>query len=98
MNDYIRAYSLPGALQALGGYFRAMWLNFEHNRENAKHKVDMPALALGGQYSTGEMAANSLRSVAENVESEIINNAGHWLVDENPESVFKALLTFFEKH
>lgn len=98
MNDYIRAYSLPGTLQALGGYFRAMWLNFEHNRENAKQKVTMPALALGGQFSTGDMAANSLRCVAENVQSVVIEKVGHWLVDEKPESVLKALLTFFNKH
>ena len=98
MLDYIRTYSLQGSLKSLGEYFRAMWTNFEHNKENAKNKVTMPALALGGQYSTGEMAAQSLSAVAANVQSVIIENTGHWVTDENPSAVTNALISFFESN
>jgi pimeloyl-ACP methyl ester carboxylesterase len=98
MNEYSRTYSLDGSMKSLGEYFRAMWTNFEHNHSNAATKVTMPTLAVGGGYSTGEMAANSLREVASNVSSVIVENTGHWLVDENPEKLLDILLTFFDKN
>lgn len=98
MIEYARTYSLEGSMKSLGEYFRAMWTNFEHNHSNASNKITMPALAIGGGYSTGEMAANSLKEVASNVSSIIIDNTGHWLVDENPEKVLEILIDFFNKN
>ncbi len=98
MNEYTRTYALEGSMKSLGAYFRVMWTNIEHNHSNAVNKVAMPALAIGGGFSTGEMAANSLREVASNVTSVIVENTGHWLVDENPEKVLAYLMDFFSKN
>jgi pimeloyl-ACP methyl ester carboxylesterase len=98
MNEYARTYSLNGSMKSLGEYFRAMWTNFEQNHIYANTKIDMPALAIGGGFSTGEMAANSLKEVASNVTSVVVENTGHWLVDENPEKITEILLNFFDKN
>jgi pimeloyl-ACP methyl ester carboxylesterase len=94
LDAYAAAYAQPGALAALGGYFRAMWTNAEHDRASAATKLTMPVIALGGEHSVGAGAAQSLSAVAENVETLVVPGAGHWLPEENPDFVTAALLRF----
>jgi pimeloyl-ACP methyl ester carboxylesterase len=91
---YAAAYAKPGVLAALGGYFRAMWANAEHNKASAGRKLTMPVLAMGGEYSVGPGAAQSMSAVASNVKTAIIPGAGHWLPEENPSAVIEQLQTF----
>ncbi len=92
--EYARAYSKPGVLAALGGYFRAMWTNVEDNKANAQSKITMPIIAMGGEYSVGAMAAQSMNAVATNVQTLIIPGSGHWLPEENPAAVTTELRRF----
>lgn len=93
--EYARAYSKPGVLAALGGYFRAMWANAEDNKASAQTKITTPVVAMGGEYSVGAMAAQSMNAVATNVQSVIVPGSGHWLPEENQTAVTSALLDFF---
>jgi pimeloyl-ACP methyl ester carboxylesterase len=93
---YTNAYAKPGVLASLGGYFRAMWANAEHNKASAAQKLPMPVLAMGGEYSVGPGAAQSMSAVANNVETVIIPGSGHWLPEENPAAVIEQLQAFFE--
>jgi pimeloyl-ACP methyl ester carboxylesterase len=92
--EYTRAYSKPGVLAALGGYFRAMWTNAEDNKASARTKITMPVVAMGGEYSVGAMAAQSMKAVATQVESVIIPGSGHWLPEENTSAVMLSLTNF----
>ena len=94
LTTYGTAYAKPGALAALGGYFRAMWTNADNDRASAATKQPMPVLALGGEYSVGMGAAQSMRAVAIHVDAVIVPGAGHWLPEENPEFVIQALREF----
>jgi pimeloyl-ACP methyl ester carboxylesterase len=95
--EYTRAYSKPGVLAALGGYFRAMWTNAEDNTASARTKLTMPVLAMGGEYSVGAMAAQSMSAVATNVESMIVPCSGHWLPEENAAAVTSSLVAFLSQ-
>jgi pimeloyl-ACP methyl ester carboxylesterase len=94
---YAAAYSQPGALAALGGYFRAMWANADDNRVSAAQKLDLPSIALGGEYSVGEGAAQSLRAAVKHVQSRIVPGSGHWLPEENTSFVFQELSAFLNR-
>jgi pimeloyl-ACP methyl ester carboxylesterase len=96
--EYTRAYSKPGVLAALGGYFRAMWANAEDNKASAQIKLTMPVLAMGGEYSVGAMAAQSMNAVATNVESMIVPGSGHWLPEENAAAVISSLVAFLSQN
>jgi pimeloyl-ACP methyl ester carboxylesterase len=92
---YTAAYAKPGVLAALGGYFRAMWTNAEHNRASSGHKLTMPILAMGGEYSVGQGAAQSMSAVASDIKPAVIAGSGHWLPEENPAAVIEQLQAFF---
>jgi pimeloyl-ACP methyl ester carboxylesterase len=91
---YAAAYARPGALAALGGYFRAMWTNAEHNKASAAVKLAMPVAAFGGEHSVGAGAAQSMSAVAGHVQTVIVPGSGHWLPEENPSFVHNELLAF----
>jgi pimeloyl-ACP methyl ester carboxylesterase len=92
--EYTRAYSKPGVLAALGGYFRAMWTNADDNKLSAQTKITVPVIAMGGEFSVGAMAAQSMSAAATNVKTSIIPGSGHWLPEENPAAVIAELLAF----
>jgi pimeloyl-ACP methyl ester carboxylesterase len=94
---YAAAYARPGALAALGGYFRAMWTNAEHNKASAASRLAMPVAAFGGEFSVGAGSAQSMSAVADNVKTIIVPGSGHWLTEENPDYVVREL-TKFLKH
>ncbi len=94
LDAYAAAYARPGALAALGSYFRAMWTNAEHDKASAATKLAMPVAAFGGEYSVGPGAAQSMSAVADDVKTVIVPGAGHWLPEENPAFVIQELKSF----
>jgi pimeloyl-ACP methyl ester carboxylesterase len=60
----------------------------------AKGKLDIPVLAVGAERSFGAGMPTSLRFAANHVESEIVPNSGHWVMEENPESTTAIVLKF----
>ena len=63
----------------------------------AAGKLDVPVLALGGEKSFGTTMAAVMRFVANDVEEEVIPNAGHWIVEENPKATIALVRAFLER-
>ena len=101
VEDYLRCYSQPGALRAGFAYYRATPQDIADNEAAIREggKLKMPVLALGGGESFGRrlLAKESLERVAENVEGGVIEKAGHWIPEEQPEELLRRLLAFFAK-
>jgi pimeloyl-ACP methyl ester carboxylesterase len=99
--DYLRCYSQPGALRAGFAYYRATAQDIADNEAAIREggKLKMPVLALGGGESFGRrlLAKESLERVAETVEGDVIEKAGHWIPEEQPEELLCRLLAFFAK-
>ena len=53
IDKYVSSYSAPGGMRAGFEYYRAFPTTLEQNREHANVKLQMPVLALGGEYSFG---------------------------------------------
>jgi pimeloyl-ACP methyl ester carboxylesterase len=61
-------------------------------------KLTMPILAIGGDHSFGEGVAMSMKFAADNVQSAVVKDCGHFVSEEQPAAFSKLLLEFFGKN
>lgn len=93
--EFIRAYSVPGATTGSFHWFGNFPQDAKDNLEFSKHKLTMPLLAMGAEYQSASFLAAHCRVVATDVREATIKGAGHWVVQENTEAVRKGLMDFF---
>ena len=94
---YARLYAKPGAIHnAFGGQFAEFVTDAKDNQALfAKGgKLSMPILAIGGDHSYGTAMATELESVATNVRGAVINNSGHWIMEEQPRQAIELIVPF----
>ena len=94
-NEFIRAYSVPGATTGAFHWFGEFSHDAIDDVEFMKNKLPMPLLALGADHFAGSFLAAHSRLVANDVHEVIIKDSGHWVMQEQTEQVQKALLDFF---
>jgi pimeloyl-ACP methyl ester carboxylesterase len=92
--EYLRCYSAPGGLRGGFEYYRAFDTDAEHNREHAETPLEIPVLALGGAASFRELPIRDMRAVANNVEGEVLERAGHWIPEERPDAFVDRVRAF----
>ncbi|MBT2560641.1 alpha/beta hydrolase [Pedobacter sp. ISL-68] len=97
-NEFVRAYSVPGATTGAFHWFGAFPQDAKDNVELMKTKLKMPLLAMGSQHFAAPFLAEHSKLVAINVQESIIKGSGHWVVQENTPQVQKDLLDFFLGH
>ncbi len=84
-----------GALRASLEYYKHFFTSAEQNREHARHKLEVPVLAYGGEACLGPLTKQCLELAAEDVRGGVIERCGHWIGDERPDVVAAELLAFF---
>jgi pimeloyl-ACP methyl ester carboxylesterase len=93
---YAAAYAQPGGMRAGFEYFR----NFEKDAQDfaqlATTPLPMPVLVLTGEKASGQFLIEQARLVATNVKGVVIQSSGHWLIDEAPDKVIPALVSFLD--
>jgi pimeloyl-ACP methyl ester carboxylesterase len=100
IEEYLRHYRDPAALRAGFAYYRNIPISAAFTAgERARGKLDMPVLALGGRdgWGRGDETAESCRQVAHHVTGRVIDQAGHWLLEEQPAQVAAALAEFLAR-
>jgi pimeloyl-ACP methyl ester carboxylesterase len=68
-----------------------------HRAERAARKtrrLTLPVLAIGAAKGLGEGPANTMKLVADNVQTVLIPDCGHWVAEEAPEKLLAALAPF----
>lgn len=80
-------------MDAAFDYCRRIIDDMEFNKREFKTKLSIRLLAVGGQYSIPNMG-EALRPYFENVTSVVIPDAGHFVPEEQPEALHKALIGF----
>ncbi len=95
IDEYVAAFSAPGAMRASMAHYGAMPLDLKHNQQNARKKLDMPVLALGGEISFAAGVQKSLENVATDVRGGVIAGSAHWVAEEQPEALLEQLFAFF---
>lgn len=94
---YVEAYARPGAMSRGFAYYRAIAESSKQNKEFSKMKLPMPVLAWGGSSGVGDRLRIAMESLALQVEGGMIEDCGHYVMEEQPEVVGQELLRFFEK-
>ena len=94
---YVEAYTRPGAMSRGFAYYRAVAESARQNKEFSKTKLTMPVLALGGRSATGDRLKSSMESLALRVEGGVVEDCGHYVMEEQPEAIAHELLRFFEQ-
>jgi pimeloyl-ACP methyl ester carboxylesterase len=98
---YAELYARPGAIHnSLGGQFEAFSRDAEENKANFAKvgKLDIPVLAIGGDHSYGASMKTEVGYVASNVEGAVIQNSGHWIMEEQPKQAVDLIAAFLAKH
>jgi pimeloyl-ACP methyl ester carboxylesterase len=91
---YVQRLSDPEALHGSFQLYRAFGATSAQNEERKARRLPMPVLAMGGAESSGEGAANTMKLVADDVQTLVIPGIGHWLAEQAPEEMTAALTEF----
>jgi len=84
----------PEALRGSFGFYRAIPTSAAQNEERKNRRLTMPVLAIGGEESGGENAANTMKLVADDVQAVVLPGSGHWVAEQAPEALLAALTEF----
>lgn len=97
--EYVRAYSEPGAMRAGFNYYRAMSQDAKDNKAFIKQgKLEMPVLVYGGgaaNVGRGLYAMDSWQRACSDVRGGVAEGCGHWIPEEKPDWVVERLQEFF---
>jgi pimeloyl-ACP methyl ester carboxylesterase len=64
------------------------------NEQRKTRRLTMPVLAIGGEESTGETVGNTMKLVADDVQTMVLAGSGHWVAEQAPEQLLAALIPF----
>jgi pimeloyl-ACP methyl ester carboxylesterase len=84
----------PEALRGSFEFYRAIPTSAAQNEERKNRRLTMPVLAMGGEESGGENAANAMKVVADDVQSVVLAGSGHWVAEQAPDQLLDALTAF----
>jgi pimeloyl-ACP methyl ester carboxylesterase len=85
------------ALRGSFGFYRAIDTTTAQNEQRKTRRLTLPVLAIGGQYSSGEGVAGTMKLAADDVEGLVIPGSGHWVAEEAPEELLAALTAFLAR-
>ena len=95
VNYYVDGLRDRGALHGSFQLYRAFTATSAQNEQRKTRRLSMPVLAMGGAESGGTMAADTMKLVADDVETLVIPGIGHWLAEQAPDRMVAALAEFF---
>jgi pimeloyl-ACP methyl ester carboxylesterase len=94
---YAKLYAAVGAMHAGFEQFKAFDQDAADNKAFvAKGMLSMPVLAIGGEKSFGPMMGTVMRAAATNVQTAIVPDSGHWVMEENPAATIKLIEDFLQ--
>lgn len=95
IDEYVRTYSLPGAMRSGFEYYRAYFEDTALGNEYCKTKLTMPILAIGADSVFADAVQQCMERAAVNVQGVIIESCGHFVPEEQPFVLTQHLLNFF---
>src|SRR5229473_2003279 len=91
---YTAAYARPGRMRAAWAYFVSFQQAATDFAELSRAKLTMPVLAMGGEKANGDALGKQAKLVATNVETLVLPDTGHWVMEERPRETMDALMRF----
>jgi pimeloyl-ACP methyl ester carboxylesterase len=91
---YVDGLSEPEALHGSFQLYRAFGATSAQDEQRKTRRLAMPVLAIGGAESSGEMVGDTMKLAADDVESLVMPDTGHWLAEQAPDQLLAALTAF----
>jgi pimeloyl-ACP methyl ester carboxylesterase len=92
---YVRAYAREGRMDAAFDYCRNIEEDMRFNKSRFLEKLPIRLLAVGGDHAIPDMG-DSLKPYFRDVTSSVIQDSGHFVPEEQPETLAKALFGFLQ--
>lgn len=87
VQEYVNAYTQPGAMTAGFNYYRAVERNRAFAEAHRQHQFVKPLVVYGGEHATGENFLRSLQACDPAVRGGMLPGCGHYLPEEDPNAV-----------
>jgi pimeloyl-ACP methyl ester carboxylesterase len=84
----------PEALHGSFQLYRAFPTTTAQNQQRKTRRLTLPVLAVGGAESSGAMVADTMQLVADDVQTLVIPDCGHWVAEQAPGELLAALTAF----
>jgi pimeloyl-ACP methyl ester carboxylesterase len=84
----------PNSLRGSFGMYRELVTSSAQNEQRKARRLTMPVLAIGGAESAGEGVGNTMKLVADDVQTVVLPGAGHWVAEQAPAALVAALTRF----
>ena len=94
IDEYVSAYSQPGAFRAGMEMYRTFPQDAADNRSAGRLPADLKVLALGAETRWGDKVHGRVSAVSDNVQGGSFPNCGHFLAEERPVELAAALRDF----
>src|SRR5882724_10495433 len=91
---YTAAYARPGRMRAAWAYFVSFTDAAKDFARFSQTKLTMPVLAMGGEKANGAALGKQVKLVATSVETLVLPDTGHWVMEERPRETMDALMRF----
>ncbi|GAA1773473.1 alpha/beta hydrolase [Agromyces lapidis] len=98
MRSYVDAYSAAGVLEASLGYYRTRSGDLSDVQALVTNHLATPVLAIGGRFAMGSAVADAMRRIAGDVTALVLDDSGHYPLEQEPETAGRAVIRFLHQH
>jgi pimeloyl-ACP methyl ester carboxylesterase len=95
---YVAGVTGPDALRASFEWYRALDATIAQDAQRKERRLTMPVLAIGGAASFGDHVGEAVSLVADDVQSAVIPDTGHFLAEESPDELLATLTPFLAEY
>ncbi|MBI5582047.1 MAG: hypothetical protein HY895_23055 [Deltaproteobacteria bacterium] len=96
IDEYVRVFSCPGSARAGFACYRAIFGGAGlAEAKAAARKLMKPVLALGDEGVVGSALLNTILPLGDNVRGGVLAGRGHYLPEECPDGLSRAILDFW---
>ena len=93
---YVMEYARPGRMAAGFAYFESFPKTAADFAELSKTQLTIPVLSIGGAKANGAALGAQAKLVASDVKVIVLEDTGHWILEERPEKTIAALVDFLQ--
>jgi pimeloyl-ACP methyl ester carboxylesterase len=91
---YTKEYARPGRMAAGFAYFASFPKTAIDFAELSKTRLAVPVLSIGGAKANGVALGAQAKLVAPEVKVVVLEDTGHWILEERPQETIAALVDF----
>ena len=91
---YVAAYGRPGRMHAGWAYFAAWPQTAKDFAQLAQTKLTIPVLSIAGDKASAGVLGPQMKLVASYVTIVVLQETGHWVMEERPKETMKAIVNF----